>query len=367
MLLCFVAFITSVIVSIFIVRRTAAGRSTAADNGCEPQALHLSVTPRIGGLALFLALVLATLSAAVQRHKHVADLLALVGVVGPVFVAGLLEDFTKRVRPLVRLLAALLSAALAIAYLGVIANRTELAWMDRALQWAPLAWGLTALAVAGMSHATNIIDGLNGLAAFVSMMMFASLAYVSLLVGDTLVLAVALVMIGAIAGFFIWNFPAGFIFLGDGGAYLLGFVLAVCGLLMVARHPQVSAWYPVLLFIYPIFETLFSAYRRRRRRRGSVAAPDAVHLHSLIYKRLMRLFLGNNTTRQVTRRNSMTSPYLWLLAGMAVAPATLLWRHTVPLMGLCLLFCVSYVWLYLRIVRFRTPVWLLAPQRDPGP
>ncbi|MDB5897672.1 MAG: glycosyl transferase, partial [Ramlibacter sp.] len=100
MLLCLVAFITSVLVSIFIVRHTATGRSTPAINGSEPQALHLSVTPRIGGLALFLGLVAATIVAAVQRHKHVAELLVLVGVVGPVFVAGLLEDFTKRVRPL---------------------------------------------------------------------------------------------------------------------------------------------------------------------------------------------------------------------------------------------------------------------------
>ncbi|MDB5894045.1 MAG: glycosyl transferase, partial [Rhodoferax sp.] len=99
MLLCFVAFVTSALISIVIVRRNAIGRACTGISS-EPQALHLSVTPRIGGLALFLGLVAATIVAAVQRHKHVAELLVLVGVVGPVFVAGLLEDFTKRVRPL---------------------------------------------------------------------------------------------------------------------------------------------------------------------------------------------------------------------------------------------------------------------------
>ncbi|MFX8504485.1 glycosyl transferase, partial [Acinetobacter baumannii] len=84
-----------------------------------------------------------------------------------------------------------------------------------------------------VANAINIIDGFNGLASMVAMMMFVSLAYVAFQVGDPLIITAAFAMIGAILGFFIWNFPAGHIFLGDGGAYLIGFILAECGILLV--------------------------------------------------------------------------------------------------------------------------------------
>lgn len=122
---------------------------------------------------------------------------------------------------------------------------------------------LTALAVAGLANAINIIDGFNGLAAIVATMMFLSLALVAFHVGDVFVLSCALVMAGAILGFFLWNFPGGHIFLGDGGAYLIGFMLGELAVLLTMRHTEVSAWYPVLMFIYPIFETLFSIYRKQ--------------------------------------------------------------------------------------------------------
>jgi len=69
--------------------------------------------------------------------------------------------------------------------------------------------------------------------------------------------------------------------------------------------------------------------------------------------------VGRRDARALTRRNSMTSPYLWILSLMAVLPATLFWRHTWVLMLCCPLFIAIYVWLYLRIVRFRCPRWLI--------
>ena len=63
-------------------------------------------------------------------------------------------------------------------------------------------------------------------------------------------------------GFFVWNFPAGLIFLGDGGAYFLGFYVAELAILLLHRNPAVSPMFPLLLCIYPVFETLFSIYRR---------------------------------------------------------------------------------------------------------
>jgi len=153
------------------------------------------------------------------------------------------------------------------------------------------------------------------------------------------------------------------IFLGDGGAYFIGFMLGELSILLVMRNPQVSTWYAALLLIYPVFETIFSIYRRIFLRGRSPGLPDGIHLHSLIFRRLVLWAVGRRDARALTRRNSMTSPYLWLLSLMAVMPATLLWRHSFILILFCLLFVVTYVWLYARIVRFKAPRWMILGRR----
>jgi UDP-N-acetylmuramyl pentapeptide phosphotransferase/UDP-N-acetylglucosamine-1-phosphate transferase len=97
---------------------------------------------------------------------------------------------------------------------------------------------LTVLAVAGIANAVNIIDGFNGLASVVTICMLVSLAYVAWQVGDMFVLVSALTVAGATAGFLIWNYPVGLIFLGDGGAYFIGFMLGELAMLLVMRNPR---------------------------------------------------------------------------------------------------------------------------------
>jgi hypothetical protein len=114
-----------------------------------------------------------------------------------------------------------------------------------------------------------------------------------------------------VLGFFVWNFPAGLIFLGDGGAYFLGF-WSPNSILLLVRNPEVSPLFPLLVCIYPVFETLFSIYRRRSCAPCRRSMPDGIHLHSLIYRRVMRWAVGDRSAKALTRRNSMTSPVLWV-------------------------------------------------------
>ncbi|MDE2299010.1 MAG: glycosyl transferase, partial [Burkholderiales bacterium] len=176
----------------------------------------------------------------------------------------------------------------------------------------------------------------------------------------TFIFTAALITAGAVLGFFVWNFPAGLIFLGDGGAYLLGFVLAELCVLLIERNPTVSPIFTLLLCAYPIFETIFTIYRRKVVRGVATAEPDGIHLHTLIHRRLIRWTLADNhERRRLTRRNSMTSPYLWLLCLTSVIPSVLWWHSTAVLSWFLLLFVLLYVWLYRRIVRFKTPKWLI--------
>ena len=158
--------------------------------------------------------------------------------------------------------------------------------------------------------------------------------------------------------------PQGLIFMGDGGAYFIGYLMAVLSLLLVARNRGVeSPWYPFLLFIYPVFETLFSIWRKWMVRGGSPGVPDGLHLHMLVFRRLVRWAVGQRDAASLTLRNSMTAPYLWMLSSVAAVPATLFWRYPHVLQALVAVFCLLYVWLYLRLVRFRAPRWLVVHSR----
>jgi UDP-N-acetylmuramyl pentapeptide phosphotransferase/UDP-N-acetylglucosamine-1-phosphate transferase len=260
----------------------------------------------------------------------------------------------------------MVSGALAFFWLGAEVRRVDIPLLDGLLLYNAASLMLTSMAVGGLANAMNIIDGYNGLAAVVASAMFLSLAYVGLQVGDPLVVASALASAGALVGFLVWNWPRGLIFLGDGGAYFVGYLLAVLVILLVVRHPEVSAWYALVLFVYPVFETVFSIWRRRIVRGASPGLPDGLHLHTLIFRRMVRWAVGRKEAASLTLRNSLTAPYLWALSSFAVLPASLLWRHTLALQIVAGLFCVLYLWLYARLVRFRAPRLLVIRSKKGG-
>lgn len=354
-----ISFIAAAFLTLFIIKHASLHSAAMDADFHGVQKVHARAVPRIGGVGIFLAVVFAAAIAMLRTPPIGEGVLLLLLCSSVAFLGGIIEDFTKNVSPMRRLLATMVAAAMGYFLLDARIERIDWIGSDWVLSHIWIALPLTVLAVAGIANAVNIIDGFNGLATVVTICMLMSLGYVALQVNDTFILVAALIVAGAAAGFLVWNYPAGLIFLGDGGAYFLGFMLGELSVLLVMRNPQVSTWYAVLLLIYPVFETLFSAYRRLFLRGQSPGTPDGIHLHSLIFRRIVWWAVGRRDARTLNLRNAMTSPYLWLLSLMAVIPATLFWRHTWVLMAMCLLFVVSYVWLYARIVRFRSPRWMI--------
>jgi UDP-N-acetylmuramyl pentapeptide phosphotransferase/UDP-N-acetylglucosamine-1-phosphate transferase len=321
----------------------------------------------VGGIGIVAGLLAAVPAMWVGAPEAVVVALWLLACGVPAFASGLVEDLTKSVSPLQRLVAAGLSAALAVWLLGSAITRTDIPGLDWMVSVPAGSMLLTVFAVAGIANSVNIIDGFNGLASMCVVIMLAALAYVAFQVGDGVIGVLALAGIGAVLGFFLWNFPAGLIFLGDGGAYFLGFYVAELSILLLVRNPQVSPLFPLLVCIYPVFETLFSIYRRRFLRAVPPSMPDGIHLHSLIYRRMMRWAVGDRSAKALTRRNSMTSPFLWLLCMVSVIPALLFWDST-PFLAVFLgLFGLTYLGLYWRIVRFKSPRWMRALVSAPRP
>jgi UDP-N-acetylmuramyl pentapeptide phosphotransferase/UDP-N-acetylglucosamine-1-phosphate transferase len=360
MLILIVAFAVSLAITLLTVRSSKAHAHLSADHDLSgPQKFHVHPVPRVGGVGIVFGALAAV--AVIWLRDPAAGLMAaaLLACGLPALAAGLAEDLTKNVSPSRRLLATALSALLAVWLLDAAILRTAIPGLDWVVSFPLGAALVTVFAVTGVANSINIIDGFNGLASMCCVLILLCLAYVGFQVDDLLVAWLALAGVGALLGFFVWNFPAGLIFLGDGGAYFMGFYLAEVAILLLHRNPTVSPMFPLLLCIYPVFETVFSMYRRRFLRSMPPSMPDGIHLHSLIYRRVMRWAVGNRSAKALTRRNSMTSPYLWLLCMCAAVPSVLFWDNTAVLAVLILLFGVSYVVLYWRIVRFKSPRWMV--------
>jgi UDP-GlcNAc:undecaprenyl-phosphate/decaprenyl-phosphate GlcNAc-1-phosphate transferase len=321
-----------------------------------PQKFHSLPTPRIGGVAIGMGLLAglgwAQASGQIGGGFVAAVLISLL----PAFASGLLEDLTKKLGPDLRLWASFLSALFAIAFFDAVVGRSDLPGVDNLLAWYPIALIFTVVAVGGVAHAVNIVDGYNGLAGVVTVMMLAALGAVSWQVGDTELVMLCGALAGGTLGFLYWNFPRGRIFAGDGGAYLWGVATALVAVLLAHRHAEVSPWFPAVVLLYPVFETAFSIYRRKLKHAAPADQPDARHLHQLIYRRLLASRGARSASPESQAlRNAATSPFLWALAALAIAPATLFWRDTGALIALAATFCLVYVWLYRAIVRMTVP------------
>jgi UDP-N-acetylmuramyl pentapeptide phosphotransferase/UDP-N-acetylglucosamine-1-phosphate transferase len=355
--------LVATLVGLLTVRSARLHAWWSADHDLSgPQKFHARPVPRIGGLALLAGFVVSTLVWLLMTPVHRGFVLVLLACSLPAFAGGFVEDLTKRVSPAKRMLALLAAALLAALLLNATVQRTDIPLLDAIAATAVGAVVLALFVVAGVTNSINIIDGFNGLASMCSVIMLAGLGLVAWTVGDYAIAVTTVFLIAATLGLFVLNYPLGLIFLGDGGAYFLGFMLAELGILLISRNTEVSPLFPLVLCAYPVVETVFSMYRRKVLRGQPMDAPDGVHLHSLIYRRLVRWAVGSRDARELVRRNSLTAPYLWVACACSVVPAVVWWNNSAALSLVLLFFILAYVALYWRIVRFRTPRWMVRRQ-----
>ena len=220
------------------------------------QKFHVKPTSRLGGVSINLSMLLAFgYFFIVKRHIGLSAFFLIPQTKGndldlslmwilvaslPVFIGGLIEDLTHKVTPKKRLILATMSALLMVRLTGVGVERTDVVPIDWLLGFSLGFYGITLLVVAGFTNACNIIDGFHGLASSQIMLMAFFLSIMSCLVQQyELALFGALIVVST-AGFFVWNWPWGKIFLGDGGAYVLGFWVVSLGLMLVHQSKEIS-------------------------------------------------------------------------------------------------------------------------------
>lgn len=281
------AFFISLIASLVLV---APVRALALRVGMVdlpgPRKVHLTPIPLLGGLAMYAAVVIAALlaSSGPARWQIGGILIGATLVVG----VGILDD-RGLLHHQVKLFVGMPLAAGILLVSGIRAQVFSVLLGGRSGDWLDAA--LTVVWVVGITASFSILDHMDGLCAGIAAtasVFFALLAYLN---GQTLVTVLAAAVLGAATGFLRWNFKPAKIFMGDGGAMFLGFLMATLGLkLRLEQANQLSAWLaPVLILGATIFDTTLVTISRSRRGLLPFATPGKDHAAH----RLSNLGLGH--------------------------------------------------------------------------
>ncbi|WP_158304551.1 MraY family glycosyltransferase [Spirochaeta thermophila] len=249
----------------------------------DQRKIHTREISRLGGVGMAGALVLGLVflgMGAEEVRLWLLDPSVLPGVVGILlmWVVGLLDDlFFLRAR--VKLLLQIFVASVVVLMGGYSIEAFIVPFWNIPVPFGMAGYLLSIFWIVSIVNAVNLIDGMDGLAGSVVGMATLVLAVVSILEGDMTLAAFLFVLLGAIGGFLVFNFPPAKIFMGDGGSHFLGMSLAVAPFLFDGPSITTLSLIPVILLLsVPIFDTI-AAILRRTRKRISIGEPDNEHIH----------------------------------------------------------------------------------------
>lgn len=246
--------------------------------------IHTKATPHLGGIAVFLAFVVSMIFAELffeQLTFGVMPLSALLASALAFFLLGVWDDIRWKhistINPRLKLLLLVvvsLSAAFILKFSGVTFLFIPFIVVEIAFAF---------LYILGLVNAINFEDGLDGLAGGVGSLSLLGFVVVGAITGSPFVFSVALVCLGGFLAFLVFNFPPAKIFMGDGGAFFLGFVLAFLAILLSRPYDIVSVAGPLLIIGVPIFDTA-ATITRRIFNRTSPFLGDRDHLYDKIFR-----------------------------------------------------------------------------------
>lgn len=295
----------------------------------KPQNYHTDATPRAGGLGIIFGMSLIAL---------IPLGLKLILPLFLAFVSGIFEDFHNSLSPRRRLALQIVAALSAVWLADAVV--TYLGLGISMPYWMGILFSV--FAIVGMMNAINIIDGFNGLASGIILLMLLSFSITAYREENVEIFNILLITSGATLGFFLLNFPKGKIFLGDGGAYMLGFIVALIGIFLASNYEHVSPWYILAIFIYPVWEVLFSIVRKKAMGLSPMQ-PDRYHLHMLVY-------------RQLTQSNPLTALFMAGFVLPFMTLSTIFPERSTSNIAIALVYVLGYTLLYYTLYKKDTAV-----------
>lgn len=285
--LSFFLFLVSFLVSLLIMPLviTLSERNGLYDP-TNDRKIHKGKISRLGGLGIFLGFATAFVCVLIFDFNVQFNIPLFTSALVLSFFIGFIDDIISikaRYKLLLQLLCGLL-----VAVSGLQFNKiTLVANFD--IQFGIFSYVITMLWVAGFMNAINMLDGMDGLASGVVLIASLFVAVIGWLQGIPVVLYLSLSVVGAVLGFLLFNYPPAKIFMGDGGAYFLGFMYAVLPLIGIKKASTVTIFYiPLVLLLIPLVD-VFNVMRKRIKAGYHIFIADRNHIHH----RMLRIGFTN--------------------------------------------------------------------------
>ena len=297
LILCLMSFVLSLVI-IFFARYFFNERFE--QDAKAIQSAHKGFVPRIGGFAIYLSVLGFSLSLNIDGiqfsflpNLYTGNMYILILSAMPIFLIGLAEDLGFYMRPNIRLLGAIISSSIFIYMFEMWITSVGIPGLDKVLSIAPLGIAFTLFATTGVVNAFNIVDGLNGLAGYLTLSSVIALSILAFLNNNPEILRFLFLIAASVVGFLVLNFPFGKIFLGDAGAYTLGYLLVGSSIVLVNFYAEISPFAVLLIFFWPVADTLLSIWRRLKLNKRA-DHPDRLHFHQLVMRVLEIRYFGRD-------------------------------------------------------------------------
>ena len=306
----------------------------------KPQAFHQNAISRSGGIAGIISLniffVIYYLLYSIILYEYMFISFAM-------FLVGFIDDIKIKIRPLIRLLLMIFLLSFCIYFLPIQILNINIPFLAFFLQNNIFSLFFVLLCLLFIINGANLIDGFNGLLAINLIIINIILTYININSGNIEFTTLLIAQIIILLSFLLFNFPKAKIFLGDGGSYLMGSLVALNTIITNNLNPNYSSFFFCALLFYLFFEVFFSFIRKIIQKKSPIR-PDGNHLHMLNYRNLAKLF-GKNKGHYL---NTIIINFVYFIL---ILPS--LYFSKDPLMSRYWFFTliVIYLLIYLRLYR----------------
>ena len=314
----------------------------ADDQFKKPQAFHKTSTYRLGGLIIFSLLILVF--SYLYFYKNIF-FLEYISFCTLFFILGFIDDLKIDIKPKFRLFIMILFLVFLIIYNKFSIERISLEYLDHLIKIDIFSLFFVSLCFLFIINGSNLIDGFNGLLSIHSLFILCILFYVNLVNKNYDLAYVLFYTILAILIFIKFNFPKGQIFLGDGGAYLLGTLTSISTIITNNITPSISSFFFCILLFYLFFEVFFSFIRKIFFVGQNPLLPDKQHLHMLVYKHLLK------KSKKSLESNYKTSIYINSIYLILVIPGLAFMQDGLFCRYYFLSLLIFYIFIYKKLKR----------------
>ncbi|WP_457597548.1 glycosyltransferase family 4 protein [Hydrogenimonas sp.] len=243
------------------------------------RSMHKTPVPRGAGLCFGGVGLLVSLAAIALNLNHLRDYIFVYLAVALVYLAGVIDD-RKEVSPRLKFLFIIAGAALVAAndiHIDTLGH--YFGYEIRLSPWIGIPF--TIFAITGFTNALNLVDGLDGLAGTISLVIMGAFLWIGYVNHDELMIMLSSIFMAATAGFLLFNWYPAKVFMGDSGSLVLGFVIAV---LAVRATHFIEPTAVLFIAVLPVLDT-FIVMTRRLQRGLSPFRADKTHMHHILYNR----------------------------------------------------------------------------------